>query len=78
MVVEIKPEDAQIIAEKLQSGAFTSVEDVMHSALISLPNPERAPEETRKHLADLLSEPPFAGSGLNLEREDSYPRRLDL
>jgi hypothetical protein len=31
----------------------------------------------RKNLADILSEPPFAGSELNLERQKDYPRPLD-
>jgi len=32
----------------------------------------------RKNLADILSEPPFAGSELNLERQKDYPKPLDL
>jgi Arc/MetJ-type ribon-helix-helix transcriptional regulator len=70
MVVEIKPEDAQIIAEKLQSGAFTSVEDVIHSALISLPSPERS-SDPQKNLAEFLMKSPFAGAGLDLEEQGS-------
>jgi hypothetical protein len=32
----------------------------------------------RRNLADILSEPPCAGSELNLERQQDYPRPLDL
>jgi len=34
--------------------------------------------EAPPHLVEVLSEPPFAGSELNLERIRDYPRPLDL
>ena len=36
MIIELKPEDEQLIQKRLQSGAFTSVEEVIHQALESL------------------------------------------
>ena len=74
-VVEIKPEDEQIIAEILQSGAFASVEDVIHRALISLPSRELS-SVPQKNLAEFLMDSPFAGAGLDLERRRQYMRPL--
>ena len=36
------------------------------------------PARPRKKLYDLLTQPPFAGSELNLERQKDYPRPVDL
>lgn len=35
MKIEIKPEDEQLIQKRLQSGAFHSIEEVIHDALTS-------------------------------------------
>ena len=37
-----------------------------------------APPTARQRLYDLLTQPPFAGSQLNLERQKDYPRPVDL
>ena len=37
MTIELKPEDEKLIEEKLRSGAFRSVEEVIYRALVSLP-----------------------------------------
>ena len=42
MTIELKPEDEKLIEEKIRSGAFRSVEEVIHLALLSLPTPETA------------------------------------
>jgi Arc/MetJ-type ribon-helix-helix transcriptional regulator len=80
MTIQLTPEDEKLIEERLRTGAFHSVAEVIHHALVSSPVPEAppAPKKTRKNLADVLSEPPFAGSELNLERIRDYPRPLDL
>ena len=80
MTIELKPEDEKLIQEKLQTGAFHSAEEVIHRALVSLPTLEASPQPTRprRSLVDVLSESPFAGSALNLERIIDYPRPLDL
>jgi hypothetical protein len=36
------------------------------------------PSKPCKHLVDILSEPPFAGSNLIIERQKDYPRAIDL
>ena len=35
MKIELKPEDEQLIQKRLQSGAFDSIDQVIHDALIS-------------------------------------------
>jgi Arc/MetJ-type ribon-helix-helix transcriptional regulator len=78
MTIQLTPEDEKLVQERLRSGAFHSVAEVIHHALISSPAPETPsdPKKPRKNLADVLSEPPFAGSELNLERIRDYPRPL--
>ena len=78
MTIQLTPEDEELIQERLRSGAFHSVAEVIHHALVSSPLPASAPKKPRKNLADVLSEPPFAGSELNLERIRDYPKPLDL
>ena len=77
MTINITPDDEKLIQEKLRTGAFRSVEEVIHRALVSSPT---SPQPTRplRNLVDVLSEPPFAGSELNLERIRDYPRPGDL
>jgi Arc/MetJ-type ribon-helix-helix transcriptional regulator len=80
MTIDITPEDEKLIQEKLRTGAFRSAEEVIHRALVSLPTPETSTRPARplRNLVDVLSESPFAGSELNLERIRDYPRSLDL
>ena len=80
MTIQLTPEDEKLIQEKLRSGAFRSVEEVIHRALVSLPTPETSPGQRapRKNLAEFLLESPFAGSELQIERQKDYPRPLDL
>lgn len=79
MTIQLTPEDERLIQARLRSGAFHSVAEVIHHALVSSPLPEvSASPKPRKNLADVLSQPPFAGSELKLERITDYPRPLDL
>ena len=80
MTIELKPEDEELIHEKLRSGAFRSVEELIHRALVSLPTPETSPQPRppRKNLADFLLESPFAGAELDLERRKQYVRPTEL
>jgi len=69
MTIQLTPEDEKLVRERLRSGVFRSAAEVIHHALVSSPLPEvSAPPKPRKNLADVLSQPPFAGSELNLER----------
>ena len=80
MTIELKPEDEKLIQEKLRRGAFRSVEELIHRALVSLPTPETSPHPRppRKNLADFLLESPFAGAELDLERRKQYVRPTEL
>jgi len=78
MTIQLTPEDEKLIQERLRTGAFQSVEEVIHRALVSLPVPEALPKKPRKNLADFLMESPFAGAELDLERRKQYVRPIEL
>lgn len=79
--MELKPETERLVKEELQLGHFHSVDELIvqgvnawrekqHAAL-----PEARP---RKTLHELLTQPPFAGSELIIERQKEYPRQIDV
>jgi Arc/MetJ-type ribon-helix-helix transcriptional regulator len=78
MVIEIGPEDEKLIEEKLRSGEFRSVDELIRKALVSLPRSESRSDQPRKNFAQFLRESPLPGSGLSLEREEEYPRIVPL
>ncbi len=83
MTIQLKPEQEWIIQEEIQNGRFRSPDEVLDHALAALREKSSAMEATtpprlRKKLYDLLTQPPFAGSELNLERQKDYPRPVDL
>ena len=80
MVIEIhKPELEALIHERMKSGAFTDVEDVLIQALRSAPvSGQATPRRAKKNLAQFLLESPLPGSGLKIERQRDYPEPIDL
>ncbi len=80
MTIEIhRPELEALIRERLTSGVFQDVEHVLMQALKSPPPGEPvAPRKPKKNLAQFLLESPLPGSGFRLERQEDYPRPLDL
>lgn len=48
MTIELKPEQERIIQEQLASGHFKSVEEVLDTALASLPQDPRFDRENRR------------------------------
>ena len=80
MTIEIhKPELEALIRERLKSGAFQDVEDVLMQALRPSPSSEQtAPRKSKKNFAQFLLDYPLRGSGLKLERQRDYPQPLDL
>lgn len=48
MTIELKPEQERIIREQLASGQFQSVDEVLDSALASLPYDPRFDRENRR------------------------------
>jgi hypothetical protein len=82
MTIKIdKPELEALIRERMKSGAFQSVEDVLlHALKPPFPGaPPAAPSgKPKKNFAQFLLESPLPGSGLKLERRRDYPRPIDL
>ena len=78
--IEIQePELEQRVRRKLQSGRFQSVDELFTKALDALEGQQAAaPREPRKNPAQFLMESPFAGAGLNLERQKDYGRPIEL
>jgi hypothetical protein len=82
MTVELKPETERLVQEELRSGHVQTVDELIVHGVHALrekskvaPAPPRTP---RKNLADFLLESPFAGSELDLERQQDYGRPVDL
>jgi hypothetical protein len=82
MTVELKPETERLLREEIRSGHVYSVDELIVHGVHALREKSKlaqaVPLRTRKHLYDLLTQPPFAGSELNLERQKDYPRPIDL
>jgi hypothetical protein len=78
--VEIhEPEPEALIQERMESGAFTDIEDVLIQALKSSPISKQAtPGRPKRNLAQFLLDSPLPGSGLKLERQRDYPEPIDL
>ena len=84
MTVELKPETERLVQEEIRRGHFHSVDEVIVQGVYALREKSKVEQSTmtpprpRKKLYDLLTQPPFAGSELNLERQKDYPRPVDL
>ena len=82
MTVELLPETERLLREEIQLGNFKSLDEVIVQAVHALRekvNPASSPiTPSRKSLYSLLSQPPFAGSNLDLERQQDFPKPLDL
>ena len=82
MIIEIhKPELESLIRERMESGGFQDVEDVLMQALKSSATreqPTATPRTPKKSFGQFLLESPLRDSGLRLERQKDYPRPIDL
>ncbi len=82
MIIEIhRPELESLIRERMESGGFQDVEDVLMQALKSSATgeqPAATPRKPKKSFGQFLLESPLRGSGLRLERQKDYPRAIDL
>lgn len=68
MKIELRPEDEQLIQKRLQSGAFHSVDEVIHDALSSQDAEEDWLQENKSFIAAKISR------GLaQLDRGESTP-----
>ena len=82
MTIELKPETEQLVRAEIQNGNFESVDDLIVKSVHAWRERFGAQADVggrkpRRHLADALSEGPFAGSE-NLERQKDYPRHIEL
>jgi Arc/MetJ-type ribon-helix-helix transcriptional regulator len=70
------------VQEEIQRGHFHSVDEVIVQGVYALREKSKAvaapPRKPRKNLADFLSESPFAGSEIDLERQRDYGRPVAL
>lgn len=81
MTIEIrKPELERMMREEIVSGHFQNMDDLLTEALYALRekhNHKPVPHPSQ-NLAEFLLNSPFAGSDLNLERQQDYGRPVDL
>ena len=75
MTVELKPETERLVREELRRGQLQSFDEVIVEGIYALREKIQtgilpaAGGRSRKSIYDLLTQPPFAGSGLDLERQ---------
>jgi hypothetical protein len=78
--VELKPETEQLVEEELRRGHFHSVDEVIAEGAV--PHRSRPfdaaehPTADRKTIYELLTQSPFAGSDLQIERQKDFPKLL--
>jgi len=78
MSVEIhQPEIEALIQQRMASGAFQDVEEVLLHALKSAPFPTHG-KQPKKNFAQFLMDSPLPGSGLELQRIRDYPLPIEL
>ena len=82
-MIQLKPETERLVQEEIRSGHFDSVDELIVQGVHAWREKHRVksittPSKPGKRLYDLLTQPPFAGSELNLERQKDYPRPVDL
>ena len=78
MTIDIKPETKELVQEEIRRGHFHSVDEIIVEGINARRDKHPASAKPRKHLYDLLTQAPFAGSGLEIERQHNYPREIDL
>ena len=82
MTVELKHETGRLVQEEIGSGHIRSVDELIVFGVRALreqrhlqqPTTAVPPRKPRKNLADFLMESPFAGSDMDLERQQDYGR----
>ena len=80
MTVQLKPETERLIQEEIRSGHIGSVDELIVFAVHALREKHHAEPaaKSRQKLYDLLTQPPFAGSELHIERQKDYPGPIEL
>ncbi len=84
MTVVLKPETERLVQEEMRSGHVHSVDELIVHGVRALREKHHGQQtaghqrEPRKNLADFLLDSPFAGSEIDLERQQDYGRPVDL
>jgi Arc/MetJ-type ribon-helix-helix transcriptional regulator len=81
MTIDVKPETRELVQDEIRRGHFRSVDEIIVEGVNARREKypaEPAAAKSRKPLYDLLTQPPFAGSGLEIERQNDHPRDIDL
>ena len=84
VTVQLKPETERLVQEEIKNGRVRSVDELILQGVRALRERSRSGKRVsgagkpRKNLADVLSGPSFAGSDLDLTRQEDYLRPLDL
>ena len=75
-----QPEIEALIQQRLQSGVFHDVEEVLLHALRTseLPASASARGSEAKNLVELFASSPFAGMSMDFERDKDSGREMDL
>jgi len=80
-MVNLKPETERLVQEEMRSSNFHSIDEFILQAVRAwrLGHQDLPPaSKPAKRIYDLLTQPPFAGSGLIIESDKEYPREVDL
>ena len=77
--MELRPETERLVQEEISSGRVQSVDELIVEGVRALRklDPLESPRP-RETLYGLLTRAPFAGSGLNIERQKDYPMPVEL
>lgn len=81
MTVELKPDTERLVQEEIRRGHFQSLDELIVEGVNAWREKhqvEGSISKPRKKLYDLLTQPPFAGSELSVERQKDEPRPIDL
>ena len=78
MTVELKPETEQLVLEEIESGHVKSVDELIVCGVRALRQQQAVPRAPRQSLADFLMNSPFAGSEIDLERQQDFGRPIEL
>ena len=80
MTVELNLEIEYLVHQEIRCGRFRSVDEMILEGVRAAREKskmEATPRKPRKNLADFLMESPFAGSDLDLEREQDFGRPIN-
>jgi len=80
MTVELRPETEQLVLKELERGQFHSIEEVITHAIRALHEFSEAKVQpaAKQSLGQILLESPLRDSGLRIERNEDYPRSIEL